>query len=126
MGLRLTIDESMVIKECIAVTDFSPFKICPNITPNFKKLNGLRIGPGFSKKAYVLVGGVKGCTHLVELLKPIATTAFQTLIGKNAKKIRSKIRSGEHRKSPMADTCHAWASDGEIIKREFKKYLNQS
>jgi len=125
MGLRITIDDSLTIQECIAVTDYSPFKICPNITPNFQKLAGLKIGPGFSRKASELIGGVKGCTHLFELLKPIATTAFQTLVGKNSKKIRSMIKPEKTRKPPMIDTCHAWASDGEIVKRELKKFLDQ-
>ena len=33
MGLRLTVDDTLTIRDCVAVTDFSPFTLCGNITP---------------------------------------------------------------------------------------------
>ncbi len=123
MGLRVTINDNMVIKECIAVTDFSPFNICNRITPSFKKLIGIKITHGFSSKVNKVVGGVNGCTHLVELLKPIATTAFQTLFGQRSKKIREGLKAGTIKKIPIINSCHAWSADGEIAKRELDETL---
>src|SRR5579859_7583727 len=79
MWLRLTLDDEMTIRAVEAVTDASPFRMCPNITPNFQRLVGLQIRPGFLPKVKQLLGGVEGCTHLVELMGPVATTAFQTI-----------------------------------------------
>ena len=76
MWLRLTIDDAMRIHEVEAVTDYGPFGMCPAITGNFKRLEGLTIGPGFRRAVRARVGGTQGCTHLVELVDPIATTAF--------------------------------------------------
>src|ERR1700737_3461062 len=49
--------------------------MCPAITPNFQRLVGLRIGPGFNARVREQLGGTEGCTHLVELMGPLATTA---------------------------------------------------
>ena len=122
MGLRITIDEMMTIRDCVAVTDFSPFSLCGDITPHFKKLIGLRITQGLTKNVQERLGGVHGCTHLVELVKPLATTAFQTLVGRRMGKLSAALKSGTVRKPPVIDTCHAWASDGPVIKREFPDY----
>src|SRR5215472_14521039 len=77
MWVRVTLDDAMVITAIEAVTDASPFRMCPEITPNFQRLVGLSIRPGFLPKVKQLVGGAQGCTHIVELMGPIATTAFQ-------------------------------------------------
>ena len=45
MLLRLTIDNEFVIQDVVAVTDNSPFKMCPDITPNYSALIGIRMGP---------------------------------------------------------------------------------
>ena len=64
----------------VEATDrFRPYSVCGAITDNFKALVGVRIAPGWTLETRALLGGVKGCTHLVELLGPIATTAFQTI-----------------------------------------------
>src|SRR5476649_148690 len=77
MWLRLTIDLDMLIHDAEAVTDAGPYSPCGNITSNFKALKGVTIGAGWRKKTLELLGGIKGCTHLVELLGPLGTTAFQ-------------------------------------------------
>ena len=33
----------------------------------YRKLIGLRIGPGFSRQMKKLVGGVEGCTHVTDI-----------------------------------------------------------
>ncbi|NKB45774.1 MAG: DUF2889 domain-containing protein [Alphaproteobacteria bacterium] len=122
MGLRVTVDDTLTIRDCVAVTDFSPFTMCGNITPNFKALIGLRITQGLTKNVQERLGGTQGCTHLVELIKPIATTAFQTLVGKRMGKLSAALKSGAIKRPPILDTCHAWAQDGEIVKREFPSH----
>ena len=122
MGLRITVDITMVIRDAVAVTDFSPFRICPNITPNFRQLIGLKIKSGFNNAAKERLGGVKGCTHLVELLGPIATTAFQTLVAKRFERATSDMTQDQDRKPPLMDSCHAWASDGPVIARQYPKF----
>ncbi len=121
MWLRLTIDESMHIHAVEAATDAGPYRICPEITDRFASLAGLSIGPGWSREVRRRVGGVNGCTHLVELLRPIATTAFQTLVKK-------RRESGETstKKPVYLDTCHALACNGVVVKEHWPQFYTGS
>ncbi|MEM8914767.1 MAG: DUF2889 domain-containing protein [Pseudomonadota bacterium] len=117
MALRLTLDDNLTIKAVEAVTDKSPYSICPTITPNFQRLVGLTIAPGFTRRARRLLGGIEGCTHLLELLGPIGTTAFQTIMPALERK-----RSGGRKRSAgdrpaLLSTCHAYAPDSPVVKR---------
>ena len=86
MWLRLTMDDQMRIHAVEAVSDRTPYAICPAAAPNFTRLAGLRIKPGFLREAAQRVGGIVGCTHLRELLQQIATTALQTINPANARR----------------------------------------
>ena len=65
MSIRLTLDHRFTIVDVEAVTDSSPYRICGDIAPDFRKLIGLRIGAGFNKAVRERLGGVHGCTHIV-------------------------------------------------------------
>ena len=129
MSIRLTIDHKFTIVDVEAVTDKSPYQMCGGIAPDFKKLIGLRIGGGFHRHVRERLGGVHGCTHLVELLGPVATTAFQTAGSRKASELqnahRAKIGKPPKERDPsqpqrrpyMLDICHARASDSEVTKR---------
>ena len=117
MWLRLTIDDDMEIHGAEAATDHAPTSLCGVVTPTFAGLKGIKIGPGWRRKAHAVVGGVKGCTHLVELLGPLATVAYQTLWPSKARR-----RGGDAETSPpFLDTCYAYASDGELVKERWPK-----
>ena len=79
-----------------------------------------RIGPGFHREVQRRVGGVKGCTHLVELLRPLATTAFQTLVARRRK--AEADPEAQQRRPPFLDTCHAHASDSPEVKRRWPAF----
>src|SRR4029078_11012526 len=73
MWIRLTVDARMNIVDVEAATDSSPYRICPEVTPNFKKRIVLRIKGGFCRYVKERLGGIHGCTPLVELVGPVAT-----------------------------------------------------
>ncbi|MGH6969928.1 MAG: DUF2889 domain-containing protein, partial [Stellaceae bacterium] len=50
MWVRLTVDDELIVRRVEAVTDQSPFPVCPAIAPNFARLEGLSIRPGFLSK----------------------------------------------------------------------------
>ena len=131
MSIRLTIDHKFTIVDAEAVTDRSPYSMCGDIAPAFRKLVGLRIGGGFHRAVRERLGGIHGCTHIVELLGPVATTAFQTVSSKKAQDLNRAHREKTgtlppkdpdaapkpRRKPYMLDTCHTWASDSEVTRR---------
>ncbi|GMQ76861.1 MAG: DUF2889 domain-containing protein [Gammaproteobacteria bacterium] len=120
MWLRLSIDDDMQIRAAEAATDYAPYAMCPDITSRFALLEGLRIGPGFHRELQKRVGGVKGCTHLVELLRPLATVAFQTLVAKRRK--RESDPDAAPGRPLFINTCHAHASDSPEVKRRWPAF----
>lgn len=124
MWLRLTIDGDMTVVAVDAVTDSGPFPICPDITPNFQRLVGLSIGGGWRRAVRERLGGVEGCTHLVELLGPMATTAYQTIFGERSRQRREAEARGEApppetpgRKPALLNSCHAFAETSPVVAR---------
>jgi len=123
MWIRLTVTDALEIKQVEAVTDYSPFSLCRDVAPNFRRLIGLTMGPGWRRRALAQVGGVEGCTHLVELLAPVATTAFQTIFPiKNREQPESATLSDKRPR--LLNTCHAFRSDGAKVKDFWPKFYD--
>ena len=123
MWIRLTLDEHMLVHDAEACTDWSPFGICPEITERYKQLIGLHIGPGWNSKVKQLFSGVAGCTHLTELLGPMATTAFQTLLKRRQQQSETEAGAHTNAKRPrIIDSCHAFASAGDVVKINWPQF----
>lgn len=119
MWLRLTVDENFVVRGAEAVTDAGRFALCPAITPRFAMLEGLQIGSGWMRKVREVVGGVNGCTHLVELLGPMATVAYQTI---GSSRETTADDGASKTKPTYLDRCHALASDGAVVRENFPEW----
>ena len=118
MLLRLTVDETFTIRDIEAGTDNSPFEICPDVVESYKSVVGIQMGPGWRKAVRSKVGGVHGCTHLTELLFPMATVAMQTIWPLlRHRQNRSDSHIGKTKKRPVVlNTCHAWATSSPVVK----------
>ncbi len=134
MWLRLTIDETMAIVGSEAVSDHTPYVMCPTAAPNFSRLVGMRNKAGFLREANHAVGGTVGCTHLRELLQQMATTAFQTV---SPARVRKEMRAEGAEPKPGSDavdaritekmggppkilnTCVAYSAAGPLVKRRW-------
>ena len=117
MSIRITLDDNLLIHDIHLKMSANPYTSCPSILSNFKKLIGIKIAKGFRKKVYEKVGGINGCTHMVEMLFPIATTAFQTIYSYKNKNIKKK-----HQQPALINSCHSWRDNGEVIKKEFPEF----
>ncbi len=130
MSLRLTLDRDRVVVDIEAIMDVQPYTLCSDITPNFKRLIGVKVGPGWNRRVREAVGGVEGCTHLAELLGPLATVTFQTLSGDYAKELmgmatgeRGKIVGDAAGATPfMLNGCYTWASDSPVVQQDYPLY----
>lgn len=130
MWIRVTFDNRLTVRAVEAVTDAAPYTLCPSITANFQRLVGLSIASGWTAAVKERLGGTEGCTHMVELLGPVATTAFQTIAtwldDRDQEARAAMVARGEtpprRRRPPMIDTCHVWAADGEVVAREWPEF----
>ena len=119
MSIRLTLNLDLEIIDTDAVIDHSPYNYCKSVASVAQNLIGLKIAPGFTQKSKQAMGASRGCTHLTELLGPVATTAIQTIAS-------AKSRRGERdRKAAnpaFLDTCHTYASDSPVVKLHWPDY----
>ncbi len=115
MWLRITLDTSLTIVDVAASTDAMPYPgVCDQVTPDYRKLIGLAIRPGFTNQVRNRLGGIHGCTHLTELVSSLATTAFQTIAGQGMQPAGSKPF--------QLDRCHALRTDGPAVARFYPQW----
>ena len=123
MSIRITLDQQMTIVDAEAMMDYTPYNYCKTIAPVFKQIVGLKIGPGWRVKIKEVMGGIKGCTHLTELLGPMATTAFQTMVsikGPDEQSVPERIRK---KGAPLfINTCHSHAADSPVVKQHWPEF----
>ena len=118
MAIRLTLDDRLVIQEVAATTEHSPYAVCPQVAPAYKAMVGVRVGPGWRQAIKQRLGGAAGCTHISELLMAMATPCYQTVFPVLSRERRAKSGESEDSLWPgLVDSCHAYASDGELVKR---------
>ena len=125
MKVKITIDDSLTIVEAEAETVAGPYSICPSATLGFGALVGIQIGSGWRGKVRQAIGGITGCTHITELMGPVATVAIQTHFGEVARKKRRAGLSEEksHDVSSLANSCigHAVDSDEALALAQEKR-----
>jgi hypothetical protein len=115
MWLRITVDARLNIVDAVASTDAMPYENeCDRITPDYRKLVGLAIRPGYHQRVKELLGSVRGCTHLTELAGSLATAAFQTLAGQGLQ--------DPERKPFQIDQCHALAADAAVVAKYYPRW----
>jgi hypothetical protein len=119
MVIRLLVNASDFVIEDIDVDLVAvPREVCKETLNCLAPIKGLTIARGFSAKVKKLAGGVKGCTHLLELLTAMTPAAFQGVAS-----LRSQILSGfdaDHAKivsKYLLNTCRAWREDGPFVQK---------
>lgn len=117
MRLRLSIDDHLQIRQAEAVTENGPSASCFEIQSTYAQLVGLTIGPGFTRRIKELFSGIRGCTHLTELLGPIATTALQTLSHRFKRDEQQRQAAASGKKPGLVDSCHTFRANGPVVKR---------
>lgn len=119
MAVRLTIDDDLVVRAIAVDMPQTPYPTCVESKPNFEALVGACIARGWRKSVNEAVGATRGCTHVRELLFPMATVAFQTVFSWPEDGPDGPVRFGPARaeggKPGFIDGCHAWASDGMVV-----------
>ena len=119
MWLRLTIDRNMQIVAASASSDAVPYPGgCETIAPAYARLVGLSLVKDFRKNVREALGGVRGCTHLTEMLGGLPTAAIQTFAGE-----RNEEEGGM--KPFQLDQCHALETSTETVKKWYPKWYKR-
>jgi hypothetical protein len=121
MWVRLTIDDNLVVREAMCVTDAAPYPTCRAITPNVTRLVGLSVTGGFKKEMRARIGRTEGCTHVIALIEAMSAVAVHAIAGKRREQgydaMLSSFGARDAGRHPLIDTCHSYAADSEIVRR---------
>ena len=125
MAIRLLVNCSNLLIEDIDVDLISvPREACRETIGCLAPIKGLIITKGFTAKVKRLIGGKKGCTHLVELILAMAPAAIQGYATYQSRK--QVVFDPDHAKMILeflVNTCLVWREDGPLVEM-FKKKLN--
>ncbi|MFO1309099.1 MAG: DUF2889 domain-containing protein [Burkholderiales bacterium] len=112
MSVRLVVDEFLVVKDVVAVIDGHPFPDCAHAAGSLAALKGARIAAGWTSRVKSLLGK-ESCTHLVEILIPMATAAYQTLAEVRFERGDEVDASG---KPVRIDSCYAYSDARDLVR----------
>jgi hypothetical protein len=113
MIVVVTLDLDLEIRDVDVRMPWTPFAVCPKARKKMKDLVGLRIAPGWLREVKTRIPRDQSCTHLIELLGPISTTAYQTM--HLALEQRENTRENRN-EPPILDQCHALTRSSEAVK----------
>jgi hypothetical protein len=116
MSIRLTINLELEVIDVDAVIDGSPYTYCKSVVAVARNLIGLRIAPGWTQKSKIAMGSNRGCTHLTELLGPVATTAIQTIASEKYRRNEGKPQASSN---AFLDSCYTHAADSPVVKQHW-------
>lgn len=119
MSIRLTLTLDLEVVDVDAVIDASPYNYCKSAMDMARNLIGLRIAPGWSDKSKRAMGANRGCTHLTELLGPVATTAIQTIA---SEWIRRSEGSVDKRPPAFLNSCYSYADTSPVVKLQWPEF----
>lgn len=123
MQVRLTVDSNLIVVAAEAITLAGPFRVCPDAALNVSGMVGVQIGPGWRRACQKAIGGPAGCTHITELMGPMATTALQTIFGEEARHRRAGMSDIDKQNRPtssLRNSCLAFADGGDVARANWE------
>jgi hypothetical protein len=108
MTIRILLSPDWRIRDIGLRMESSPFDVCPQVMGNFENLRGVSMGKGWNALLSERFAGAGGCRHLIDLLRGMATVAFQSM-----------PHGGwtQEALAGFANSCHAFRQDGPVMVR---------
>jgi hypothetical protein len=106
LWVRITLDGGYVVRDIEASSDVTPWAICKEAESTLQALIGERVGRGWSSIVKQRLRGPASCTHLMEMLLPLATAAFQAI-----RPLQRRVPA----LSEQVDTCYAFGREREVV-----------
>jgi hypothetical protein len=119
MGVRIVFDEQMVVHAVTTFTDAAPYDICPLGGLALQSLKGLRMTSGWGKEVRSRLRGARSCTHLMELLAPLATVAFQSL---SALRKGQPLQLDANGRPAKIDSCYAYGAERDLVRQYWPEH----
>lgn len=108
LWVRLTLDRDFFVRGIAAASDVTPWALCREAEGTLQVLVGERVARGWSAKVKERLRGAAGCTHLMEMLVTMGTTALQGVRGSDpALRITAEGK---------LDSCYAYGRERAVVK----------
>lgn len=127
LTLTLIIDNDYTIRDAQAMTTTAPWRECGETDAAYRRLIGLRIGPGFNQQVRQLLGGSLACAHLNDLIGEVANTYIQAAWPDRIARqwtLTSNPRDWPDRQTlAFIGQCHAWREGGAALREEYPELV---
>ncbi|HOQ72683.1 MAG: DUF2889 domain-containing protein [Smithellaceae bacterium] len=123
MSIRLLVNCSTLVIEDLDMELLSvPREVCRETMGFLAPVKGMTIARGFTARIKKLVGGPKGCAHVVELLLAMAPAVLQGVAAARSRR-PSGVDDGQSKiiLQYLINTCHAWREDGPFVEAYAQK-----
>ncbi|WP_310733309.1 DUF2889 domain-containing protein [Ideonella azotifigens] len=108
LWVRITLDSEFVVRDIEASSDATPWRLCREAEGTLKVLIGEKVARGWSAKVKERLRGAAGCTHLMEMLVTLGTTALQGIRGADPERALA---------APWKmDSCYAYGRERAVAK----------
>ena len=116
--MRLTIGPDFVISAVEGSFDRMPYPdACDTIVPAYERLVGASLVRGFRQVLHEAMGGVRGCSHITELLAFLPTAAIQMYAG-----LQSELDTEQGRPPFQLGRCHALQTSADTVRRYYPRW----
>ncbi len=112
LGVKLVFDEALTVVALSTFTDAAPVDDCWDGGHALQAMVGVKMTSGWGNEVRERLAGARSCTHLRELLMPMATVAFQTLAGLRLSRPEPLDAAGRPKK---VDSCYAYGAERELV-----------
>ena len=119
MTVKLVFDEDMLVHAVTAFTASAPYDDCIAAGQSLQAIKGLRIAGGWSSEVRRRLGGAQSCTHLMEILIPMGTAAFQSL---TMVRMARPDRLNAGGIPVKVDSCYAYAANRGVVMRKWPSF----
>jgi len=121
LWVRLTVDNNHVVTAIDVASDVTPYGICKEAESTLRVLVGERIAGGWSAKVKERLRGAASCTHLMEMLIPLATTALQGIRG--LKSVDERVDVSPEAIERKIDSCYAYGREREVVRMVWPQHV---
>jgi hypothetical protein len=120
IGLRVVFDLDMIVREVGTFIRAYPYRECPGGGASLQALVGLRIGAGWSGEVRKRLPPGDTCTHLREILIPLATAAIQAVNPLRSQLLLDATDAGG--KPFKIDSCYAYGASRELVMQRWPAF----
>lgn len=120
LGLTLVFGADMVVRSAQTFISAHPYRECPGGGAALQAIVGMKIGSGWSGEVRKRLPSGETCTHLRELLIPLASAALQSMTSLRSQEDLNVL--GPDGRPRKIDSCYAYGASRELVMQRWPAF----